>query len=211
MNRVRPEEQDSSPSLGPAPRRSVPHLVLGLLLVVTCALGVTVGVMSMTDRTPVLVLARPVTAGQVIDEPDLRVVGVWVDPSVDVVPAADAPQVVGRSVAVPLSAGAVLPWGALGQSRVPPAGHAVTAVAVSAGQFPPRISAGAHVSVIAAAAESGVRPVRSGAWAAIVVAVDPNGADPTSAVLSLQLAERDAEAVAVLPAGAIRIVLRDGA
>ena len=199
-------------SARPAPRRSVPHLVLGLLLVVTCALGVSVGVMSMTDRQPVLVLARPVVAGQILAEPDLRVVGVWVDPSVDVVAAAQASQVIGRPAAVPLPAGAVLPSAALGRSRVPPAGSAVTAVGVKPGQFPPQLTAGARVWVVAGAEETGLgRAPEVGLWAATVIGVDELGPADGTTVLSLQLAERDAQEVAVLASGAIRIVLRDGA
>lgn len=195
---------------GGSRRRSVPHLVLGLLLVVTCSLGATVGALSMSDRRPVLVLARAIAAGQPLTERDLRTVGVWVDATVDVVPAARVTEVVGRTVAVPLPAGAVLPWAALGAAQVPPAGEAVAAVGVKPGRFPPRLAPGARVWVVAGEDDTGLGMAGSGGpWPALVTGVDELGTGELVTVVSLQLPESAAQAVAALPDGAVRVVLRD--
>src|SRR5919198_3535902 len=88
-------------------RRSVPHLVLGVLLVLASAAGFALVSVTVGDREPALMLARPVVLGHVLAAPDLRVVNVAVDPDVAFVSGSQASQVVGRVVATSLPAGAL--------------------------------------------------------------------------------------------------------
>jgi len=186
-------------------RRSVPHLVLGVLLVVGCGLGFAAVALQLGGLQAVLVVARDVPVGRVIEPGDVRVVRLATDPGVDVVLAASAGTVVGQAAAVPLTAGMVLTRAAVGLARVPGPGQGVAAVALKAGQFPPGLSTGASVAVLLGSATD-ARPAGSGSVVslpAVVVAVD--GGEPT--VVSMQLPERDARQVAAAPAGSVSLAL----
>src|SRR4051794_32961669 len=113
---------------GPA-RRSVPHLLLGLVLVSSCTAGAVFWSLNVGDRRPALALARAVTVGQTIQADDLREVSVALE-GVDAIPAGDAPSIVGQTAAVSLPAGVLLARGMLGTTRVPTGDHAVAALAV---------------------------------------------------------------------------------
>jgi hypothetical protein len=185
----------------------LPYLLLGVVLVVGCAaVGLLAGA-RVGSRTPVLVLARPVTVGQVLSSADLRQVRISSD-GVDAVPAGSKDSVVGRPVAYSLPAGTVLSRAALGAAQVPPPGQAIAAVALKAGQFPTGLSAGSTVAVVVAPASSSVSTASSGgtnSWGATVVAVQARDTDQTT-VVSLQMAEDDARALTAAPAGQIGVV-----
>jgi hypothetical protein len=211
---------------GPRRRRRLPHLLLGVVLVVGCA---TAGVLLAANagrREPVLVLARPVTAGQVLAAADLRDVRLSAGGGLDVVPAGSAGEVVGRPAAYTLPAGTVLTRAAVGAAQLPPPGLAVVAVALEPGRFPPALAAGARVAVVvapgpagtAAPAEDtgrtnpasdaqGARAVSS--WEAAVVAVQPDEAGRTT-VVSLQTDDADARALAAAPAEQVGLVAVGG-
>src|SRR4051794_3965557 len=70
---------------GAGRRHSIPHLMVGILLVVVCAAGFVFVSLNSGQRRPVLALARPVQVGQVLTAPDLRQVSVAVDAGVAVV------------------------------------------------------------------------------------------------------------------------------
>src|SRR2546429_7050656 len=76
-------------------RRSIPHLLLGALLVLVCAAAFLMVSLNSGNPEPVLVLTRPVVVGQVLTSQDLRQVNVAVDPEVSVVEAGQAASVVG--------------------------------------------------------------------------------------------------------------------
>ncbi|MCM3883128.1 SAF domain-containing protein [Frankia sp. R82] len=192
-------------------RRRLPYLLLGVVLVVGCAAAGLLAGARVEARKPVLVLARPVAVGHVLVAADLREARISAD-GVDTVPAGSKGSVLGRPVAYSLPAGMLLSRAMVGNAQVPPAGEAIAAVALKAGQFPTGLASGSRVSVVVAPAASavGTAPedgVRS--WSATVVAVAASGSDQTT-VVSLTLAEDDARALAAAPAGQISVVTVNG-
>lgn len=191
-------------------RRSVPHLVLGALLVLGCAAGFALVTVTTGDRQPALAIARPVVVGHVLTAPDLRVVNVSVDPGVTIVSGSQASQVVGRVLATSLPAGALLTPGVLGDGTVPSSGRAVAALALKAGQFPPEIAPGARVSVVSVPSSTTApngpsSPDSTRTWPATVVSVTGRANDQTT-VVSVELSETDALRVAAVPAGQVSVV-----
>lgn len=189
----------------PGGKRRVPYLVTGVLLVVVCTAGVVVTVARVGERTPVLVLARPVVVGQVLAPGDLRQVSVSADPDTDVLPADQTRVVVGQPVAYSLPAGTLLSRAALGAPQIPPPGQAVVAVAVAPGQFPPELGAGTTVSVIRIPGTGSTGPPPGGPWTAVVAAVTATASAQTT-VISLQLPAQGARQVAAIPSGQLSIV-----
>ncbi|CAO5187341.1 Membrane protein [Frankia sp. AiPs1] len=191
-------------------RRRVPYLLLGLVLVVGCAAAGLVAGVRVGSRTPVLVLARPVTVGHVLVAADLREARIS-SGGVDTIASGARATVLGRPVAYSLPAGTVLSRATVGAAQVPPTGQAIAAVAVKAGQFPTGLASGSRVSVVAAPAASAVATTpddEARSWLATVVAVVASDSDQT--VVSLQLAEGDARALAAAPAGQISVVTVNG-
>ncbi|WP_246842905.1 SAF domain-containing protein [Allokutzneria sp. NRRL B-24872] len=195
-------------------RRSVPHLVLGVLLVLGCATGFLVVSLTADTRRLVLAWARPVSVGQVVTPQDLRQVSMSVDPGVSFVDARDASSVVGKSVSASLPAGALLTAESV-RPAVVPAGQAIVAVAVKAGQVPVEVAAGAQVSVVRVpgrtdvAETSPATPEASAVWPAVVVSVTSSPQEQGT-VVSVQLGRAAARQVAAVPAGQVAIVLLAG-
>lgn len=179
--------------------RSVPRLLIGVLLVVVCAAGGTFAGIALDERVSAVVLARSMVVGQVILSQDLRLVDFPPDSGVDVVVHSSAGTVVGQRVAYDLPAGTVLTRSALGSPQSPPRGKGVAAVGLKPGQFPPGLTRGATVSIIAAA------PAERQSWTGVVVAVTEPLNDTTT-VVSLQLSIADARHVASYPAGKLTVI-----
>lgn len=192
-------------------RRSVPHLLLGVLLVLACAVGFLLVVLDTGGRRAVWQLVRPVTVGHVLVEQDLRRIDVGVDGDTGVVAATS--DVVGRPVVTSLPAGTLLSAGMVGPPLLPGAGQAVVAAAVKPGQVPPEVVAGSTVMVVAVPAAavpgSGAVTPPGGEWDAVVTGVGP-GENGQYTVVSLVMARDAARAVAGLPAGQVSIVLVPG-
>src|SRR5438105_14726346 len=105
--RMAPPSTNGGRVLPPARQRSIPLAVLGVLL---CFLGALVfGALHLRldHRASVLALARPVAAGQVIHDSDVREVRVSAD-GLDTIASTDRASVVGHVAAVPLAAGNLL-------------------------------------------------------------------------------------------------------
>jgi hypothetical protein len=129
-------------------------------------------------------------------------------------------EVEGRVVAFSLPAGTLLTEELLGPAEVPGAGWAVAAVGLEAGQFPPQVQPGSSVLVVAASELDVLSPppttaeeegaAGAGSWSGVVTAVDGGGeGEPT--VISLRMAEPDADALASVPAAEVRLILVNGA
>jgi hypothetical protein len=202
-------------------RRSVPLAAGGVVLVVACALVFAEGWLQAGNRQPVLALARPVAAGQVITAADLETVRVSVAGPVSLVPASRQAQVVGSTAAVSMPAGSLLAGSDIGTP--PPArGQVRLGVALKPGQYPPDLAAGQDVDVLAtpATSASGSSSGSGGASAAlpvgeaVVLSVSPatasSGSGDTVAELQVpadampQVAAANAAgqiALAAIPAG----------
>lgn len=183
-------------------RRAPRHVLVGATLMVASALLFGLLALRADPAVPVLAVARPVPAGQVLVDADLRVVRVAPEAGVELFGEAERSAVVGRTVRVPLVEGSLLAPGQLGAAGWPPAGESVVAVPVPAGRLPAGLAEGSRVSVLPSSSEgaTGVAaPVR-----ALVVAVEP----ATSAgVSTVSLLVRSADAQALGGVGEVLLVL----
>ena len=89
-------------------RRIDLRVLLGLALLLAGVLGTLAIVQQAGQRTPVLVMARSVQAGQVIGADDVRVAELGIAPGVATLGVAERARVVGRRAVVPLEQGQVL-------------------------------------------------------------------------------------------------------
>ncbi|OZM76588.1 SAF domain-containing protein [Pseudonocardia sp. MH-G8] len=200
----------TSPPAAPAGRRSVPHLLLGILLVLACAVGALALTLQFGGSRPVLVTARAVTVGQVLTAADVRQVSLPVDSDVRAVDADSAPALIGRPVAVSLPAGALLTPESFGGAGVLPPGQAIVAVALDPGRLPLEVAPGDPVSVVAAPAPAngGTESERAAprSWPGVVASVEPSATGQLT-VVSVQLPEGPAREVAAMPPGQLAVVM----
>jgi hypothetical protein len=193
-------------------RRSLPYLLTGLLLVLGCAAGGVVVATEIGHRQSVLVLAHPVAVGEQLADQDVREASISMDNGLSVIPARLRPEVVGRALAYTLPAGALLTMDVLGSPQIPPVGQAVTALGLKAGQFPPELSAGALVTVVATSASSqtdGTTNFPSSTWNATVTGIHADPGEQLTEV-SLQLPQDDARQLAAASTGQISVVMVHG-
>ena len=188
--------------VGPGRRRQMPLVVVGVLLVVGCALGFADASLSLASHEDVLVVAQPLAAGQVLSSSDLRAVKVSTGTGLDVVPTGAEASVVGRPAAVPLVAGALLTRGEVGAGSPANAGEDVVAVALKEGLFPPGLAPGDRVQVVPVVTSSSSTATAPGSPVnATVLGVEATpAASNTATVFSLQVSKADADAVASLAA-----------
>ncbi len=191
-------------------RRSVPYLLLGVLLVLVCAGGFVLISLNSGDRQAVLALARGVSVGHVLTAQDLRQVNVAVDPGVAIVGVDQSASMIGRAMATSLSGGALLTPEAVGGAAVPTAGQAIAALALKPGQFPAEVGPGVRVSVVFVPGQTGTTsspPADGGTvWSAVVTNV-ATAANDQNALVSVQLSETAARQVAAVPTGQLSIVM----
>jgi hypothetical protein len=157
------------------------------------------------SQTRVLVLARSVEAGHVLESSDLRAANVTTGRGVATVLASSEASVVGRTTAVPLADGSLLTRNALGSGRALRAGEAMVGLALKPGTFPSGLVTGDHVRVVDTTAASstsaaGTAPRSgSGGSTGVVMAIAANtSAADGSAVVSLRLQDGTADGVAQL-------------
>ncbi|GAA2685996.1 MULTISPECIES: hypothetical protein [Actinosynnema] len=191
-------------------RAGIPHLLLGVLLVLVCAGGFALLALHSGGKKPVLALARDLVVGQVLTEQDLLEVAVAADPGVGVVSADQADALLGKPMATSMSAGTLLNLDAVGVAAIPRSGHGLVALALKAGQFPPEVSAGTEVSVVFVPGQAGATsrpPADSGTtWSAVVTGVTTPSHEQIT-VVSVQLQEDAARQVAAVPAGQVSLML----
>lgn len=196
-------------------RRSIPHLLLGALLVLACAAAFLVVSLNSGTKHSVLALAQPVSVGQVLSTQDLKQVNVAVGPGVSVVDASQAASVVGKTMSENLPAGALLTLDAVSGSGMPSTGQALAALSLKAGQFPPEVSPGAHVSVVFVPGQAGAGltdpPTQDSTtvWPAVVTSVSmpPN---QQITVASVEVTPVAARQIAAVPAGQLAVVMLPG-
>lgn len=176
-------------------RRSMPMALIGLLSVVIGALLAAGLFLGGDDRQSVLVVARPVAAGQVIAASDLAVAEASLS-GADALPASKRAEVVGKTAAVGLAPGAVLAPSQVGARSGLGRREAVVGVAVKAGQAPAGLRAGTRVRVVDTGGTAGVPPAAVvSAWA-VVTDVETSETGSGTVVASLRVPEGDAVAVA---------------
>ncbi|MGH9090718.1 MAG: SAF domain-containing protein [Acidimicrobiales bacterium] len=189
--------------------------MIGVLLVLGCALAFTDASLHLGSREEVLVVAHPVAAGQVLTAGDLRSARVSTGSGVQAVPVGGESGVVGRRAAVPLLAGSLLTDSAVGPAPLVGSGSDVVAVGLKAGAYPPDLAAGDRVQVVPVVSSSGSgtgtttsgTPIGATVLAVDVAAAGSNG--PT--VFSLQVSTGDADEVASLAAAGQASLIEVGA
>ena len=198
LTRSRRSAGPQPPGQGPrrARRRSVPLAAGGVVLVVACALVFAEGWLQAGHRQPVLALARPVAAGQVITAADLETVRVSAAGPVSLVPASRQAEVVGSTAAVSLPAGSLLAGSDIG-TPPPVKGQVRLGIALKPGAYPPDLAAGQDVDVLATPAASASGSSSSGGASAalpvgeaVVLSVSPAAATGGSGdtVVEIQVA-----------------------
>ena len=170
------------------------------MLVVVCALVFAEGWLAAGNRQPVMALAQPVAAGQVITAADLETVRVSAAGPVFLVPASRQAEVVGGAAAVTARRGAC--WLAATWDAAPVKGQVRLGVALKPGQYPPDLAAGQDVDVLATPSSSGSGSLSGSGSAsaalpvgqAVVLSVSPASAAGGSGdtVVELQVRGRDA-------------------
>ena len=198
--RSTPAPGPASRSLGALPgiaqaRRSMPMALIGLLSVVIGAVVAAGLFLGGDDRQAVLVVARPVAAGQVIAAGDLAVAEASLS-GAEALPASERAEVVGKTAAVGLAPGAVLAPSQLGARSGLGRGEAVVGVAVKAGQAPAGLRAGTRVRVVDTGGNAGVPPAAVVSSSAVVTDVETSETGSGTVVASLRVPEGDAVAVA---------------
>lgn len=181
-----------------------------LLTVGSTVFGLAVWNGSGTTRE-LLVAARAIPAGHVVEPADLRPVRVGAAEGVSAVAATGASGLVGRTASVPVAAGALIPADLVsGAGVLPPSGWAVVAVAVGPGVVPPEAGPGAAVRILPTPTpgvqSAGVSPGRG--WDAVLLGVAAAGSGETS-VVSLQVLEVDAAEVTAAGADIAIVVLAE--
>ena len=112
-------------------RRVDLRVVVGLAVLLVGVAG-TLGVVAQAGkRTPVLVMAREVPAGQVIGEGDVRAAELGLAPGVATLGIGERTRVVGRVASVPLAAGQILNPSSVAESPPLAPGQAVMSLAVA--------------------------------------------------------------------------------
>jgi hypothetical protein len=185
--------------------RRLPYAVAGAMITVSAVVFVAVEITSMGGKSAVLVVAQPVQVGQVLTADDLKSVDVSTGALAQTVSADDEAQVVGRPAALPLMPGEVLTSSLVGSALWPPANFAVASAQLKPGSFPPHLTAGAHVQVVAPASAAGAAAqVVAGAATVTDVSVPTDQGDVVVSVL----ADKDAaKAVASALPGSLSLVL----
>ncbi|WP_146259309.1 SAF domain-containing protein [Streptomyces tateyamensis] len=127
-------------------RRDRLRLFTGLAAMVVCALLFGAVAVATGQRSEVLALARPVSAGQVLTNADVKSVLVSANAGAVTIAASRQGQVVGQRANASLPAGLLLSEGLFGQGPTQP-GTAVVTLALKEGRYPPTLGAGDRVAV----------------------------------------------------------------
>jgi hypothetical protein len=217
---ARPVSIDGGFGSPPPPRaaRNVAAALLGVLLIVLCAAGVAVYTSRVSHRHAVLVIARPVKAGAVIQSADVREARLAADRGIETVPAGQRDRIIGRMASANLAAGTLITHDEVGTGPQADADHAIVGLALKAGQYPGGLRPLDRVMLVDAGSGAGAQAASAPAGAnpnvlvndAQVTSVD-SAADGQTTVVSVLVPVRLAPAVAAASAhGAISVILVGG-
>lgn len=199
-------------SSGRRHRRQLPLVVLGVLLLLGGALAFAETALHLQGREDVLVTANALGAGHVLDPSDLRPVTMAAGSSLALVPVGDEGDVLGRSLAVPLVAGAPLTEAELGAPPVVSAGSDTVALLLRPGGYPPDLAPGDRVAVVPVSATgsaippSGTTPVNATVLAISAAPAAVNGGN----IVTLLVRASSADGVAALAAAGEASLVQQG-
>ena len=193
----------------PGRLRRRPLMVLAWvgLVVAGAALGAWVW-MGATTSSEVVAVRAAVDRGSVISAADLMVVRVSVDPSVQVVPAAQLNGLVGQRAASDLTAGTLLSPSQVTADVMPGTGQSVVGIALSPGKLPAEpLRPGDQVRLVQTPPEQGDVPTSQVTVDAVVQSVTP-AADGQMVVVDVVVPSSRAPEVAARAAtGRVSLVL----
>ena len=174
-----------------AARRSAPLVVAGMTCMLLGGLAAAALYLRIDNSRSVLVLARPVAAGQLFTDRDLTQTSLAAT-GIASVPAARRAQVIGRPAAVDLPAGSLLTPVAVGEPAGLQRGEAVVGLALKGNQAPSQLRAGDRVAII------DVEPTSAGSPAAATAATGRQPATLTDAATVVSAGQRDASSTTTL-------------
>jgi hypothetical protein len=172
-------------------RRNRLRLVTGVMFMAVCALLFGVLAIATGHRSRVLALARPVVAGQVLSNADLKSVLVSAEAGTATIAEGRREAVVGQRVNASLPAGLLLSEELLGQGPTPPGSEVVT-LALKEGRYPPTLGAGDRVAVyethpVTSSGGSGAPAAGPAPVEAMTLDVRPPGGSSAGAVAMFQV------------------------
>lgn len=194
----RPHEEQEHPGVVPPERRRrAPLAVVAVLVAAGAALLFALLWTNAGERQPVLAVVSDVSAGEVVEQPDVAVMRVAADPQLRLVPAGEIASVVGQVATSDLPAGSLLTRDQVGPGPALPAGSAVVGVSLTGGQLPtPTLRAGDRVRVVGTAGPEGLDVASPVAVEGRVFGVERSAELPGTVVVSLEVAEMAAAEVA---------------
>ncbi|HET7725065.1 MAG TPA: SAF domain-containing protein [Propionibacteriaceae bacterium] len=197
------------PAPPPRLRRRPSLVVASALLVVLGALASAWAYSSLGNAQDVLALRTDVARGRVITAESLQVVRVGVDPALRVVPASQAPALVGSRAAVDLRAGQLLVPDAVTSQLVPGIGRSAVGLSLTASQMPGEpLLVGDDVRIVSTpGAQGDVGTSGLAVYRGQVLAVSPTGADGATAVTVQVDADAAPEIAARSATGKVALVL----
>jgi len=125
-------------------------LLAGAVVVVVSAVGLAALVAGAGERHQVLVVARPVAAGQQVGPDDVGVASIGAGDAIATTPAGRLDAVVGQYARFELAAGALLAPGSLQAAPLVTPGTVLMSVSLRAGAVPDDVAVGDHVVVVIA-------------------------------------------------------------
>ena len=172
-----------------APRQWSPKaLAAAVLLVLLGGLVVMVALPRYAERRDVLVMARPVKAGQVLVAQDLTTAKVAAGPDVSTIAADQASTAVGKITRADLAAGVALAPSLVAEDTGFDAGQALVGLALKTGQVPSAgIQVGQSVTIVGTPGTTAGQP---GVWASASysgVVVSLGAKDPATGVMVLDV------------------------
>lgn len=195
-----------------APTRNRGRIALGAFLIATLSFAFAVLYSNVGDRSAVLAVGRSVRSGAVLTSADLVEVRISADRALHPVAASDRGSVVGKVAGVDLVPGTLITRRHLATRAGIEPGRAVVGLALKAGQFPTEMRVGDPVLVVLTAppasssGESEVTTITGGRVTSITPTIDAS----TPSVVSLEIATKDASAIAAAAAGGRVSLVRVG-
>ncbi len=191
------------------PRRSPRLMLLGLLLACVGALGAVAIYQAGTSSQTVLVAARTISRGEVIQAADLRVVDVTGAPGLSVVPADSMGEAVGQVALIDVGEGALLTPGSFGKASVAE-GTVQLGLRLTPGRLPVRdMPAGTRVRLIAVQTKDATSGTGELVGVATVVTQPRETGDGAAFVLDVAVRADQGAAVAQLAASDRLVLVRE--
>jgi hypothetical protein len=207
-----PDEWNLEPPAGASPKRRLPDVLVGLAVVVGCALAAVVWSASSAGGDAVLALVNPIARGQVVTLDDLKSVEVSTQEDVGLIPRTESGQVVGRRALAPLPAGALLSASQFATTPPVEPGEAVVGLALGQGEYPiGEMAPGDVMSVVLTPGQGGSDGEEGVLVAAAEIYAVASIGSQGEMFVSLLVAESDVTQVTSAAAGdRVRLVLVAG-